>query len=327
MKKTTILTFTIFLIITSNLNARDFNEYYKNSSGRQNSKKFNDIKEPYLKTQNLLSNSRENPIKTKVKTINTIAKTSKDEKVATYIKKPSRTVGNYLGIDFINTSLRYRYITYNPQLISDYTLPKYKNSFGIKYFYAINYKRFFLAPELFFEYNNIKKQFDGNNQTSGALNERLYQNAGYRFMKIHRIYGGKINFGYDITPVFSSFLFAGLSKIYYSSLASPYELNPYDPEYPEYNFESTRYAVIKATGKDPHSVLHKSRNVPFFGFGSKIKLSNHFLLNAEYLIYNNFIGKSNGYEVKEYSNIIDRPDYMEFNNKLRVFKLGLLYNF
>ena len=326
MKKTTILTFAIFLIITSNLNAQDFNEYYKNSSGRQNSKKFNDIKEPYLKTQNLLSNSRENPIKTKVKAINTIAKTSKDEKFATYIKKPSRTVGNYIGIDFINTSLRYKNIGYNPNYITDYTLPKHKNSFGIKYFYAINYKRFFLAPELFFEYNNIKKQFDGENINIGSLNERLYQNTGYRFMKIHRIYGGKINFGYDITPVFSSFLFAGLSKIYYSNLVSPYDLNTFDPQFPETKYE-TRYAVIEATGKDPHSVMHKSRNVPFFGFGSKIKLSNHFLLNAEYLIYNNFIGKSNGYEVNEFISDVVRTDYIEFNNKLRVFKLGLLYNF
>ena len=241
-------------------------------------------------------------------------------------KSKSITVGNYIGIDFINTSLRYKNIEYNPYYISDYTLPKQKNSFGIKYFYAINYKRFFLAPELFFEYNNIKKQFDGQNEVWGFDNERLYQNSGYKFMKIHRIYGGKINFGYDITPVFSSFLFAGLSKIYYSSLGSPYELNTYDPDNPNANLE-TRYDVIKATGKDPHSVLHKSRNVPFFGFGSKIKLSNHFLLNAEYLIYNNFIGKTNGYEIKEFSSVINRSDYGEFNNKLRVFKLGLLYNF
>jgi hypothetical protein len=46
--------------------------------------------------------------------------------------------------------------------------------------------------------------------------------------------------------------------------------------------------IINNTGKDSFSIMHKSKNVPFFGFGSKIKLSNHFSINAEYLIYNNF---------------------------------------
>lgn len=137
-------------------------------------------------------------------------------------------------------------------------------------------------------------------------------------MKIHRIYGSKINFGYDITPNFSPFLFAGLSKIYYSNLASVYTLS---------RFES-RYDVINKTGKDPFVIMHKSKNVPFFGFGSKIKLSDHFSINAEYLIYDNFIAKTNGFKNKDFrSDDSYRANYAEFYNKLRIIKFGLLYNF
>jgi hypothetical protein len=74
--------------------------------------------------------------------------------------------------------------------------------------------------------------------------------------------------------------------------------------------------------------MHKSKNVPFFGFGSKIKLSDHFSINAEYLIYDNFIAKTNGFKNKDFmSDDLYRADYVEFYNKLRIIKLGLLYNF
>ncbi len=336
MKKILLFTLTIFFNTALKLNAQElynYNDIYKidnvaldqqlqNSKTDKNlkiilkNKKNSGDKKYFSKEPNNITNSVIN--KNKITT-------ESDEEAPKFSKKPqTQTAGNYLGIDFINTSLKYKSLIHNPTYETNYTLPKNKNSFGIKYFYAINYKRFFLAPELFFEYNNIKKYFDGDNASTGIYNERLYENAGYRFMKIHRTYGGKINFGYDITPVFSSFLFTGLSKIYYSNLTSVYDLNTIDAEFPEFQF-GTRYDVMKETGKDPYSVMHKSRNVPFFGFGSKIKLSNDFFLNAEYLIYRNFIGKSNGYKIKE--SAFTRPDYIEFNNKLRVIKIGLLYNF
>jgi hypothetical protein len=317
MKKFLSLTLIFFFGTTLNSNAQDLYNYYdiyktnddagnfqnKSSSSEINSIKFIENQQNFNKP-----NITKYPINNKQK--------------STFSKK-SKTVGNYLGIDFINTSLRYKQISHGsiePDLIeiSDYTLPRHKNSFGVKYFYAINYNRFFLAPEIFFEYNNIKKNYDGFNAGTEQYNERINENYGYKFMKIHRIYGSKINFGYDLTPNFSPFLFAGLSKIYYSNLASVYTLS---------RFES-RYDVINATGKDPFVVMHKSKNVPFFGFGSKIKISDHFSINAEYLIYNNFIAKTNGFKNKDFkSDDSYRADYVNFYNKLRIIKLGLLYNF
>jgi hypothetical protein len=311
MKKFLSLTLIFFFGTTLNSNAQDLYNYYdiyktddagtfqnNMSTQGENSKNFN---KPYI---------AKNPIDDK-------------QKSNSRQKSTSRTAGNYVGIDFINTSLQYKKVTQELNQLglkntSDYTLPRHKNSFGFKYLYAINYNRFFLAPEIFFEYNNIKKNYDGENSSSGTYNERINENYGYQFMKIHRTYGGKINFGYDFTPNFSPFLFAGLSKIYYSNLASVYTLS---------RFES-RSDVINKTGKDPFAIMHKSKNVPFFGFGSKIKLSDHFSINAEYLIYDNFIAKTNGFKNKDFrSDDLYRADYVEFYNKLRIIKLGLLYNF
>ena len=303
MKKILILTLTILLFLSKESNAQKYNDIYKINAPAEEYKK-NTFP---IDNENSISINNQNKIKTS---------TEAEEAPAIRKKSKSRTAGNYIGIDFINTSLSYRKIEYNPNRVSNYTLPKHKNSVGLKYFYAINYNRFFLAPELFFEYNNIKKHFDGDNTNVGAYNGRLFEQFGYEFMKIRKIYGGKINFGYDATPNFSPFLFAGLSKIYYSQLSSVYA----------YSF---RNKIINTTGKDSFSIIHKSKNVPFFGFGSKIKLSNHFSINTEYLIYNNFITKTSAYKNKNYiaNEKVVNSDFAEFSNKLRIFKLGLLYNF
>jgi len=306
MKKILISTLTIFLSLFAESKAQNYNDIYETYAPNE------EYKRNTLPTSNESSTSINN--QSKIKT--SVESTEAEEVPPIRKKSKSRTVGNYLGIDFINTSLSYRKIEYNPNKVSNYTLPKHKNSFGLKYFYAINYNRFFLAPELFFEYNNIKKHFDGYNANVGSTNERRFENLGYEFIKIRKIYGGKINFGYDATPNFSPFLFAGLSKIYYSQLSSVYAY-------------SLRNDIIKTTGKDSFSIMHKSKNVPFFGFGSKIKLSNHFSINAEYLIYNNFITKTSAYKNKNYiapAKVVN-SDFAEFSNKLRIIKLGLLYNF
>ena len=320
MKKILSLTLIFFFGTTYNLNAQDLYNYYDIYKIENNGKIPRNTGSELEDNSKIFKNNQQNFNDIKYFSQEpTVAKNSfnNNEYASIEKKSNSRTVGNYIGIDFINTHLRYRNIGYNPNSISQYTLPKYKNSFGVKYFYAINYNRIFLAPEIFFEYNNIKKYFDGRNSSIDDLNERLTKNFGYRFMRINKIFGSKINFGYDVTPNFSPFLFAGLSRIYYSNLDSVYTLS---------GFQS-RYDVINATGKDPFSIIHKSKNVPFFGFGSKIKLSNHFSISAEYLIYKNFIAKTNGFKNKDYNHSQTPSDYVEFDNKLRIVKLGLLYNF
>jgi hypothetical protein len=67
--------------------------------------------------------------------------------------------------------------------------------------------------------------------------------------------------------------------------------------------------------------MHKSKNVPFFGFGSKIKLSDHFSINAEYLIYDNFIAKTNGF--KNHYALIPGDDDLFLNDAIRYTKPAL----
>ncbi len=306
-------------------NQKEFNEFNDTRSfysGSQNEKiapkKYNE----FSNSESFYSNNQnqqiapKNLVKEKIKTSTEI--TESEEVTAVRRKSKSRTVGNYIGIDFINTYLRYRNYGYgntNSEIsnISDPTLPKYKNSFGLKYSYALNYRGIFLAPELFFEYNNIKKYFDGDNSSTSEFNERLPSNYGYKFLKIHRTYGAKINLGYDVTANFAPYLFAGISKIYYSDLNSVYPAH-------------LRDSVTTQTGTDPFKIIHKSQSVPFFGFGGKIKLSERIALNAEYLIYD-FMAKTNSYKNKDYSESISRTDSTDMRVALRVTKVGLTYNF
>ena len=204
---------------------------------------------------------------------------------------------------------------------------KYKNSFGLKYFYALNYNGFFLAPELFFEYNNIKKFNEHNSNSNIIYNERMPWRFGQEFLKIHKIYGGKINFGYDVNPDFAPFVFVGISKIYYSNRNSVY---------PEYAFNlnggaiDIRQYMLNHNQQDPFLIMRNSTITSLFGLGAKIKLSERFLLNMEYLIYKKFKA-SKVYKNYNIDNSEIHSTISDFSNQfkadLRVAKIGLLYNF
>ena len=311
MKKILTLTVALFLALFTESNAQNYNDIYK-------------INTPSQKNTFPISNRNSQLINNQYKAKNLNETNEYEDANAIRKKSKSRTVGNYIGIDFINTYLRYREygyydskeagVTY-PNSVSEPTFPKRKNSLGLKYYYAINYRGIFLAPELFFEYNNIKKYFDGDNNQYGFSNQRLPSTYGYKFMKIHRIYGAKINLGYDVTTNFAPYLFAGISKIYYSNLSSIYRARD-------------RQNIIDQTGADPFKIMHKSKTVPFFGFGAKIKLSERLALNTEYLIYD-FMVKTNSRKFENYTNI--QYDAAVKSNDLsvalKVAKIGLTYNF
>ena len=355
MKKIITLTLAVLFITTSNLNAQDFNKYYeiykKNKAdysnikksklfikNQQNSNEFDDIKQRYSIIKNSNKNSSinaNNKAENKSEFKSTII--SEYQEVTEIRKKSkSRTVGNYFGVDFINTNLRY----FDGGILEDKEsqykskhMEKYKNSFGLKYYYALNYRGFFLAPELFFEYNNIKKFIDYSYNYNLVFNENSPMRYGNEFLKIHKTFGGKINIGYDFNSNIAPFVFFGISKIYYSNLNSVYPLytysNPYETN-PNNGIDVRQY-ILEKNQKDPFLVMRNSKIVPLFGFGAKIKISERFLLNSEYLIYNNF--KAN--EVYKNNNINHNDIYAtnglneknQFNANIRVAKIGLLYNF
>jgi hypothetical protein len=351
MKKILTLTFVFFLI--SKANAQSFDDYYFNKYKSNNKKSYkklkivntdsqsleivkqkNPPKKSILPSQNTIIFSKDSP-KNKIITTTT---TEHEEAIIIRKKIKSRTVGNYLGIDFINTDLRYRSMGYYNEEeklgpVSGYTTPKYKNSFGLKYFYALNYRGFYIAPEVFFEYNNIKKHFDGDNLFEREIvNQRNPLRFGYKFLKIHRTYGGKINFGYDITPNFAPFVFTGISKIHYSALDSIYPKRVYPDENNANDFTVVQDFMEKNGQINPFAVVHKSKLAPFFGFGTKIKITDRFLLNAEYLIYDlrlksNSQGQKNPNVDTYQMGTQDSSDFNDFEASLRIAKVGLLYNF
>lgn len=355
MKKIITLILTFFLASNENLHAQSFDDYYFNKYNSNNNKKsYKKLKilntdpqnleivkqkippeKSILPSKNTIIFSKDSP-KNKIITTTT---TEHEEAIIIHKKIKSRTVGNYLGIDFINTGLRYRNIGYyigeaklNP--VSGYTTPKHKNSFGLKYYYAINYRGFYIAPEVFFEYNNIKKHFDGDNFFERQhINQRNPLRFGYKFLKIHRTYGGKINFGYDVTPNFAPFVFTGISKIYYSTLNSIYP-KYHSPTNSNSNpqFVDIRNYMLTNNQPDPFAIIHRSKLAPFFGFGTKIKITDRFLLNAEYLIYDlRLYSGSQGYKNQNIDNsqigARDSADSTDSEVSLRIAKIGLLYNF
>jgi hypothetical protein len=350
MKKIITLTLAFFLASNKNLYAQSIDDYYYGAYNKNSNLKpykkikiLNDnsvIKSQKTSKKNILPGENKgifikNSSKNKIITTTT---TEYEEAVIIHKKIKSRTVGNYLGIDFINTNLRYRNIGYYNEEeklspVSGYTTHKYKNSFGLKYFYALNYRGFYIAPEVFFEYNNIKKHFDGDNLFEREIkNQRNPLAFGYKFLKIHRTYGGKINFGYDVTPNFAPFVFAGISKIYYSALDSIYPKRVYPDENNSNNFIVVQDFMEKNGQINPFAVIHKSKLAPFFGFGAKIKITDRFLLNAEYLIYDlrlksNSQGQKNPNVDTYQMQTQDSSDFNDFEASLRIAKVGLLYNF
>jgi hypothetical protein len=359
MKKILTLTLAVLFVTISNLNAQDFNSYYniykrnnnsysggKNSQlfikNQQNSSEFDSIKKRY-------SNSSDSYMGKSIKTNVPAENKSKKSTIITEYhevmevrkKSRARTVGNYFGVDFINTNLRYydggiesKDNIASGKFTRNANSEKYKNSFGLKYFYALNYHGFFLAPELFFEYNNVKKNTEDNYNQNPFYNERAPWRYGNEFLKIHKIYGGKINFGYDVNPDFAPFVFAGISKIYYSNRNSVYPqtaINGNNPDaLTENNSLDLRQYLLDNNQKNPFAIMRNSTIASFFGFGGKIKLSERFLLSAEYLIYNKFKASKvyKNYNIDNFEILAQNSAHSnQFNADLRVAKIGLLYNF
>jgi hypothetical protein len=258
-----------------------------------------------------------------------------NQKIQSFTKSDSKTVGSYLGVDFINTALRYEQINTMPanydQLNYFNSTPrertekqyKSKDGFAIKYLYAVNFNGIFLAPEIFYHHINIK-HYDSKNELENT-DMTLPSEFGYRYNKIHNQYGAKLNLGYDINSDFALYGFVGISRIKYSNL---YSLYPY--------YEGTGIAN-KYNIKDVLSVYNGTATAPIYGFGGKIKLSKRFYLNGEYMI-SDFYSKTNSKKIESYEALgcssgqkymcnNNRSDAIKLNNFIRIFKIGITFNF
>lgn len=107
----------------------------------------------------------------------------------------AKTEGNYLGLNLINTQ------THTKAVASGVGTTEHSHnatSFGFDYKYAFNFNRYFIAPGIFYDFNNTNDDFGMQN--------------GVRFSNnIQNSYGAKADFGYDGNDGLSPFLTLGYS--------------------------------------------------------------------------------------------------------------------
>jgi len=240
----------------------------------------------------------------------------------------SLTKGNYFGIDFINTNLSFREVWYHDGGVEKQPFSsESKNGFGIKYMYAMNFNKFFIAPEIFYEKTNIRKNSDLND--GGGQYGQDYKKLefyGYRWLDIQSRIGTKLNVGYDVNPYFTPYAFVGYSQIKYKNLWSSY------PYYEEKLLTYTQKYFIDNYGLDPFVIKNERVWSPFYGFGAKIKISSRFFLNTEYMALN-FKMKTGHRRIEDdylypsqYVPEIN-SNKLNINTRLKIIKIGLAYNF
>lgn len=241
------------------------------------------------------------------------------------------TEGHYLTLDFISSKANYDeflqtkkedYADVKNYNIYGYTglksPDKTANSLGIRYGYAFNYHGFFLMPEIFYDRINLKTRLypDINyGIVIPAIKEgeiRDFEDImyGFKFLEIHKIYGIKFNFGYDINSFFSTYVSGGLGRIDHSIKSGIYDKIYLNQNNINFNF-------------DPNPQIRRYTTRPFFGFGLKLKLNDNLNLISEYQRYNlkSPTATFNAHNRKyfEYGSFITA--------KLAIARIGLSYNF
>jgi len=99
----------------------------------------------------------------------------------------AKTEGHYVGVDLINTDMKLSDNNYSGN--NTYNIKSdSKNSLGVNYKYAFNFKDFFVAPVVFYDYSNV--ELADNSNGVWELESRI---------------GIGTDLGYDITNKFAVF--------------------------------------------------------------------------------------------------------------------------
>lgn len=252
------------------------------------------------------------------------------------------TKGHYLTLDFISSKANYDeffqtkkedYVDVKNYNIYGYTglksPDKTANSLGIRYGYAFNYHDFFLMPEIFYDRINLKTKlypdqtmenfkpevdYDKIKTYEDVINNEIrdYDESmlGFKSLQIHKIYGLKLNFGYDINSFFSAYVSGGLGRIDHSIKSGIYTKNFIIKKNINFNF-------------DPNPQIRRYSTRPFFGFGLKVKLNDNLNVISEYQRYNL---KSPTATFNAHNKIYS-PYGSFIDAKLIIARIGLSYNF
>ena len=134
----------------------------------------------------------------------------------------AKTQGHYLGISAINTEINITKEQYDADSI---TARAYSNKrdydkinkfgFGLEYKYAFNYKNFFIAPKISYDYNNI----DEYTQNLILTQDKDDESMGYLFnlhTKSKQSYGIGFDIGYDINSKLSIYNIIQIRRLSFS---------------------------------------------------------------------------------------------------------------
>lgn len=233
--------------------------------------------------------------------------------------KPSKlstvnTVGNYFGLDLVNTRVSFDeftyfnesefknyYNTYRTGYVFGESPTKNNNKFGFKYGYAVNFYDFFIMPEIFYNNTNLYANYNHGHDGDPIKNQAY----SYKFLKLNKIYGTKINFGYDLNNFLSLFVSSGYAFVNYSALSN-----------------STTYNEI-IEKKIPLSITRKNKLTPIYGFGLKFKINENFNLFSEYQRIN---FKTSQLYFRDKS-LAPKATGSLFDTKVIITKIGVSYNF
>ncbi len=203
--------------------------------------------------------------------------------------------GQYVGVDYVNTRMRYREVvdmtkTFSPD---PYSIPNNSMGFGANYKYQINYNDFFVAPGLFFERNRAEANYN-----LPGLPQILQNTIHDKSIKLKNRYGIKADIGYKLIDGVFPYLTGGYGVVRYSS-------------------------NNKTTIDDPTYSLHRNTGSPFYGFGLRINYSEKISLNLEYNAQA-FTAQTKTLE-SEY--LVPGGYTSRYDTKLNLVKFGVSYQF
>ncbi len=111
----------------------------------------------------------------------------------------AKTEGNYVGIDFLKTSVTNRYQSSGGKAAGYEKFDNTSNGVGVNYKHAINFNDVFVAPGVFFD----RLGSEATDVDGGTLSTQSR-------------YGAKLDVGYDVNENFSAYVTNGLAHVKYN---------------------------------------------------------------------------------------------------------------
>jgi opacity protein-like surface antigen len=208
----------------------------------------------------------------------------------------AKTEGLYVGLDVINTDVRY-YEVYNQNDVINGRERSYSNNsigIGANFKYAVNFNNAFIALGGIFERNDTK----ASNRRAPTLN------AAFQFPQSIHIkdrYGIKGDFGYDVTNNIAPYFTFGYAMV----------------DYVAKNFTITQYPPLPLETET--RILNRATGSLFYGAGVKFDFSKNISLSLEYTTQNIRAKTQVPYNSGKYTG--------HYRTRIDVAKLGISYKF